>query len=100
MSVARIRSIDFDNVGIADDYEREVQESGAKWIPEAEIIILVRTTDTSAILLTTFASEEEAEKVAKRLAEWTENYGASSWNNRYRDSFVLMGQVKAQHIKG
>ena len=28
MSVARIRSIDFDNVGIADDYEREVQESG------------------------------------------------------------------------
>ena len=46
MSVARIRSIDFDNAGIADDYEREVQESGAKWIPEAEIIILVRTTDT------------------------------------------------------
>ena len=60
MSVARIRSIDFDNAAIADDYEREVQESGAKWIPEAEIIILVRTTDTSAILLTTFASEEEA----------------------------------------
>ena len=99
MSVARIRSIDFDNAEIADDYEREVQESGAKWIPEAEIIILVRTTDTSAILFTTFASEEEAEKVANRLAEWTENYGASSWNNRYRDSFVLMGQVKAQHIK-
>jgi len=99
MSVARIRSIDFDNVRIADDYEREVQESGAKWIPEAEIIILVRTTDTSAILLTTFASDEEAENVANRLAEWTENYGASSWNNRYRDSFVLMGQVNAQHIK-
>ena len=59
--------------------------------------ISIRTT--LIVLLTTFASEEEAEKVAKRLAEWTENYGASSWNNRYRDSFVLMGQVKAQHIK-
>lgn len=98
MSVARIRSIDFDDEGIADSYEKEVQENGAKWIPEAELIILIRTTDTSAILLTTFSSEEEAEIVANRLADWSESYGASSWNNRYRDSFVLMGQVNAQHI--
>ena len=33
MLVARIRSIDFDDEGIADAYEKEVQENGAKWIP-------------------------------------------------------------------
>ena len=87
MSVARIRSIDFDDEGIVDDYEKEVQENGAKWIPEAELIILI-----------TFSSEEEAEIVANRLTDWSESYGRSSWNNRYRDSFVLMGQVNAQHI--
>ena len=59
----------------------------------------INTLDEQTKIIHGPYNKKEAEKVANRLAEWTENYGASSWNNRYRDSFVLMGQVKAQHIK-
>ena len=37
MTVARIRSIDFDSAEIANEYEQDVQENGANWVPEAEI---------------------------------------------------------------
>ena len=99
MTVARIRSIDFDSAETANEYEQDVQENGANWVPEAELIMLIRTTDTSSLLLTTFETDEIAENVADRLAKWSETHGQSSWNNRYSDSVTLLGTVKAMHIK-
>ena len=42
MTVARIRSIDFDSAEIANEYEQDVQENGA--IRSRSKIMLIRTT--------------------------------------------------------
>ena len=66
-------------------------------MPEAEQIMLVRTTNTSIILLLTFESQKIADEVTKRLGLWADENGSNSWSNRYTDNFALEGLITAHH---
>ena len=62
MRIARIRSLEFESKALADEYEIDVKGNGQDWVPEAEQIMVVRTTTTSIILLLTFESQKIADK--------------------------------------
>jgi hypothetical protein len=69
MRIARIRSLEFESKALADEYEIDVKGNGQDWVPEAEQIMVVRTTTTSIILLLTFESQKIADEVTKRLCQ-------------------------------
>ena len=97
MRIARIRSLEFESKALADEYEIDVKGNGQDWVPEAEQIMVVRTTTTSIILLLTFESQKVADEVTKRLGLWADENGSNSWSNRYTDNFALEGLITAHH---
>ena len=97
MGIARIRSLEFQSKALADEYEIDVKCNGQDWVPEAEQIMLVRTTTTSIILLLTFESQKIADEVTKRLGLLADENGPDSWSNRYTDNFALEGLITAHH---
>ena len=99
MGIARLRSLEFESKAVADEYEVDVKGNGSQWVPEAEQIMVVRTTATSIVLLITFESQKIADEVTKRLKLWADEHGSASWNNRYTDNFALEGLITAHHLQ-
>ena len=51
MSVTRINMIEFDNETVADTRAAEYQKNARKQFPEADLLIAIRTSPTSAMTI-------------------------------------------------
>jgi hypothetical protein len=63
--------IEFDNETVADARAAEYQKNASKLFPEADLLISIRTSPTSAMTISVYPDEEKAERAleirAKRL---------------------------------
>jgi hypothetical protein len=63
--------IEFDNETVADARAAEYQKNARKLFPEADLLISIRTSPTSAMTISVYPDEEKAERAleirAKRL---------------------------------
>ena len=75
MSVARVTMVDYISEEAADEFEAVYQEICPKMLPEADALILVRTSTTFGLSIAIYRAEELAEKMlptrAKMLAQST-----------------------------
>ena len=62
MSVTRINMIEFDNETVADTRAAEYQKNARKQFPEADLLIAIRTSPTSAMTISVYPNEETTER--------------------------------------
>ena len=71
MSVTRINMIEFETEEIANERQQSYQKDARKLFPEADLLISIRTSPTSAMTISVYPDEEKAERAleirAKRL---------------------------------
>ena len=61
MSVARVTMVDYISEEAADEFEAVYQEICPKMIPDADSLILVRTSTTSDLSIAIYKSEQLAD---------------------------------------
>ena len=76
MSVARVTMADYISEEAADEFEAVYQEICPKMLPEADALILVRTSPTSGLSIAIYKTGELAEKMLPTRAK--------SWSNAPR----------------
>jgi hypothetical protein len=62
MTLARISMVEYVSKEAADEFERKYSEVAPKSITEADNLILVRTAETSRMLVAIFKDEQTTEK--------------------------------------
>ena len=71
MFVTRINMIEFETEEIANERQQSYQKDARKLFPEADLLISIRTSPTSAMTISVYPDEEKAERAleirAKRL---------------------------------
>ena len=69
MSVTRINMIEFDNETVADARAAEYQNNARKQFPDADLLIAIRTSPTSAMTISVYPNEETAERALEMRAQ-------------------------------
>ena len=72
LSVARVTMVDYMNEEAADEFEAADREICPQILPEADALILLRTSGTSGLRIAIYKSEDLAEKMLPTRAKMLE----------------------------
>ena len=94
MSIARINMLEWRSeeefLEISDQFNKE----SAKTFPDAEILLLIKTTPTSVIAISVFPNQEKADEAKIQRDKNFEKYGA-----KVKDQWFLEGEVVQAYVK-
>ena len=93
MSVARVTMVDYISEEAADEFEAVYQEICPKMLPDADALILVRTSTTSGLSIAIYKSEQLAEEMLPTRAKMIEQCPTS-----IKDMFHLEGSVSLHYV--
>ena len=69
MSVTRINMIEFDYETVANARAAEYQNNARKQFPDADLLIAIRTSPTSAMTISVYPNEETVERALEMRAQ-------------------------------
>ena len=100
MSVTRINMIEFETEEIANERQQSYQKDARKLFPEADLLISIRTSPTSAITISVYPNEETAERALEMRAQRMNNEkDVSGWHMEGEISlFDLKKDLSLIHI--
>ena len=96
MSVTRINMIEFDNETVADARAAEYQKNARKQFPDADLLIAIRTSPTSAMTISVYPNEETAERALEMRAQRMDNEkDVSGWQRKAKYPFLTLNKTIA-----
>ena len=94
MSIARINMLEFDTENDLEERAKEYMSEAPKLFPNAEILLTIRTGPTSAMSVSVYPNEQDAEVA---LVKRDEHF--KSAKIQPREAWYLEGKVVQRHIK-
>ena len=94
MTPTNVVSMNFKDKASLDDFIKMYQKDSQKLYPDAEILMFIKLTDTSAVAISVYPNEE-ARINSKKLAE-SRVYG--ELKQLFEEDFRLSGDMVIKHI--
>ncbi len=94
MTPTNVVSMNFKDKASLDDFVKMYHKDSSKLYPDAEILMFIKLTDTSAVAISVYPNEE-ARINSKKLAE-----SRVSWELKqlFEEDFRLSGDMVVKHI--
>ena len=94
MSVARINMLEFDTEDALNKRVKEYSGQAPELFPDAEILLSIQTSPTSAMSISIYPDESAAEKALS-----TREKHFQSTRIQHKEAWYLEGTVKQVHVK-
>ena len=94
MTPANVVSMNFKDKASLDDFIKMFQKDSPKLYPNAEILMFIKLTDTSAVAISVYPNEE-ARINSKKLAE---SRVSKELKQLFEEDFRLSGDMVVKHI--
>ena len=94
MTPANVVSMNFKDKASLDDFIKMFQKDSPKLYPNAEILMFIKLTDTSAVAISVYPNEE-ARINSKKLAE---SRVSKELKQLFEEDFRLSGDMVIKHI--
>ena len=94
MTPTNVDSMNFKSEAALSDFIRMYQKDSPKLYPDAEILMFIKLTDTSAIAISVYPNEE-ARINSKKLAE---SRVSGELKTLFEEDFRLSGDMVVKHI--
>ena len=93
MTPTNVVSMNFKDKASLDDFVKMYQEDSPKLYPDAEILMFIKLTDTSAVAISVYPNEE-ARINSKKLAE---SRVSGELKQLFEEDFRLSGDMEVDH---
>ena len=94
MTPTNVVSMNFKDKESLDDFVKMYQKDSPKLYPDAEILMFIKLTDTSAVAISVYPNEE-ARINSKKLAE---SRVSGELKKLFEEDFRLSGDMVVKHI--
>ena len=94
MTPTNVVSMNFKDKASLDDFVKMYQKDSSKLYPDAEILMFIKLTDTSAVAISVYPNEE-ARINSKKLAE---SRVSGELKKLFEEDFRLSGDMVVKHI--
>ena len=94
MTPTNVVSMNFKDKTSLDDFVKMYQKDSSKLYPDAEILMFIKLTDTSAVAISVYPNEE-ARINSKKLAE---SRVSGELKQLFEEDFRLSGDMVVKHI--
>ena len=94
MTPTNVVSMNFKDKESLDDFVKMYQKDSPKLYPDAEILMFIKLTDTSAVAISVYPNEE-ARINSKKLAE---SRVSGELKQLFEEDFRLSGDMAVRHI--
>ena len=94
MTPTNVVSMNFKDKESLDDFVKMYQKDSSKLYPDAEILMFIKLTDTSAVAISVYPNEE-ARINSKKLAE---SRVSGELKQLFEEDFRLSGDMVVKHI--
>ena len=94
MTPTNVVSMNFKDKASLDDFVKMYQKDSPKLYPDAEILMFIKLTDTSAVAISVYPNEEARVK-SKKLAE---SRVSGEFKHLFEEDFRLSGDMVVKHI--
>ena len=94
MTPTNVVSMNFKDKAFLDDFVKMYQKDSPKLYPDAEILMFIKLTDTSAVAISVYPNEE-ARINSKKLAE---SRVSEELKQLFEEDFRLSGDMVVKHI--
>ena len=94
MTPTNVVSMNFKDKTSLDDFVKMYQKDSPKLYPDAEILMFIKLTDTSAVAISVYPNEE-ARINSKKLAE---SRVSGEFKHLFEEDFRLSGDMVVKHI--
>ena len=94
MTPTNVVSMSFRDKASLDDFIKMYQKDSPQLYPEAEMLMFIKLTDTSAIAISVYQNEE-ARVNSKKLAE---SHVSGELEQLFEEDFRLSGDMVVKHI--
>ena len=94
MTPTNVVSMNFKDKAFLDDFVKMYQKDSPKLYPDAEILMFIKLTDTSAVAISVYPNEE-ARINSKKLAE---SRVSGELKQLFEENFRLSGDMVVKHI--
>ena len=94
MTPTNVVSMNFKDKASLDDFVKMYQKDSPKLYPDAEILMFIKLTDTSAVAISVYPNEE-ARINSKKLAE---SPVSGELKQLFKEDFRLSGDMVVKHI--
>ena len=94
MMLTNVVSVNFKDKASLDDFIKMYQKDSPQLYPEAEMLMFIKLTDTSAIAISVYPNEE-ARVNSKKLAE---SRVSGELKTLFDEDFRLSGDMVVKHI--
>lgn len=94
MTPTNVVSMNFKDKASLDDFVKMYQKDSPKLYPDAEILMFIKLTDTSAVAISVYPNEE-ARINSKKLAE---SRVSGEFKHLFEEDFRLSGDMVVKHI--
>ena len=94
MTPTNVVSMNFKDKASSDDFVKMYQKDSPKLYPDAEILMFIKLTDTSAVAISVYPNEE-ARINSKKLAE---SRVSKELKQLFEEDFRLSGDMVVKHI--
>ena len=94
MTPTNVVSMNFKDKESLDDFVKMYQKDSPKLYPDAEILMFIKLTDTSAVAISVYPNEE-ARINSKKLAE---SRVSEELKQLFEEDFRLSGDMVVKHI--
>ena len=94
MTPTNVVSMNFKNEAALSDFIKMYQKDSPKLYPDAEMLMFIKLTDTSAIAISVYPNEE-ARVNSKKLAE---SRVSGELKTLFKEDFRLSGDIVVKHI--
>ena len=94
MTPTNVVSMNFKDKASLDDFVKMYQKDSPKLYPDAEMLMFIKLTDTSAIAISVYPNEE-ARVNSKKLAE---SRVSGELKQLFEEDFRLSGDMVVKHI--
>ena len=93
MTPTNVVSMNFKDKASLDDFVKMYQKDSPKLYPDAEILMFIKLTDTSAVAISVYPNEEA--RMFKKLAE---SRVSGELKQLFEEDFRLSGDMVVKHI--
>ena len=94
MSIARINMLEFETEDVLNKRVTEYSEQAPELFPDAEILLSIQTSPTSAMSISVYPDEQAAEKALS-----TREKHFQSARTQHKEAWFLEGTVRQVHVK-
>ena len=95
MSISNVNLYEFHDSSALEEFARYFQKNGAKNYPQAEILLFVKTGETSGISVSVYPNDKAREAASTTRDQ---KFNNKDFNHLIREISVLEGDVLTKHL--